>query len=271
MTKSAIIPYFICLIVFQTAASVTASSAEEPAAKDIVSKSAETDKIPGWSAKVVMRLTPKGGSERVRESLIFSKLQPNGSDMHRLVQFISPADISGSNILIHEHSKGNDDIWIYLPSVKKVRRLLANSKKESFMGTDFSYTDITTPKVDEYSHTLLRRETVNETLCYVIESVPKTEETKRDTGYLKTVNWIRTDNYARVKSEIYDLSGGLFKLMQVHSLKEVDGRRGKWLMEKVEMRNLRSGHSTFLTFINIETNKEINERLFAPGRLDREK
>jgi hypothetical protein len=69
--------------------------------------------------------------------------------MQRFVQFISPADISGSNILIHEHRKGNDDIWIYLPSVKKVRRLLANSKKESFMGTDFSYTDITTPKVDE--------------------------------------------------------------------------------------------------------------------------
>jgi hypothetical protein len=110
---------------------------------------------------------------------------------------------------------------------------------------------------------------VNEAGCYVIESVPKTEETRRDTGYSKTVNWIRTDNYTRVRSEIHDLSGGLFKVMEVLSLKEVDGLRGKWLMEKVEMRNLRSGHSTLLTFTNIEANKEIDGKLFAPGRLDR--
>lgn len=245
------------------------SSGNELSSEEIVQKSAETDKMPAWSAKVVMRLTAKGGSERVRESNIYSKLRPNGTDLQRLVQFISPPDISGSNILIHEHHDGNDDIWIYLPSVKKVRRLLANSKKESFMGTDFSYTDITTPKVPDYVHTLLRKEKMNGILCYVIESVPKREETRRDTGYSRTVNWIRSDNYVRVRSEIHDLSGALFKVMNVISTKEVDKPGGKWLMEKVEMRNVRSGSSTMLQFNNIKTGEAIDDRLFAPNRLDR--
>jgi uncharacterized protein len=270
MKRSAVILYFFSIIVLLTAVPAYSPAEENLSVEDIVRKSSETDKIAGWSAKVVMRLMPKSGSERVRESLISSRLR-NGSDMQRLVQFISPADISGSNILIHEHGEGNDDIWIYLPSVKKVRRLLANSKKESFMGTDFTYTDITTPKVHEYNHTLLRQEDLNGVSCYVIESVPKADETRRDTGYSKTVNWIRKDNFVRVKSEIHDLSGALAKVMQVHALKEVDKQQGKWLMEKVEMRDIRSGHVTILTFNNIRTGAELSDKLFSPGRLDSEK
>jgi hypothetical protein len=138
------------------------------------------------------------------------------------------------------------------------------------MGTDFSYTDITTPKVNEYVHTLLRREDAGGSSCFVIESIPKTEQTRKDTGYSKTVNWIRADNYTRVKAEIFDLSGGLFKTMQVHSLKEVDNRRNKWLMEKVEMRNVQTGHTTMLLFNDIKTSGTLNDKLFAPNRLDKE-
>ncbi len=260
------------ILAFLLAAFLHSAWAEEKiSAEDIVRKSSEIDKIPGWSARVVMRLIPKSGGERVRESNISSKQKPDTRDMQRLVQFISPADISGSNILIHEHKGTNDDIWIYLPSVKKVRRLLANSKKESFMGTDFTYTDITTPKVEEYRHTLLRREDVNGVSCFVVESVPKTEETRRDTGYSKSVNWIRFDNFVRVKSELHDLSGVLFKVMQVHSVKEVSGQAGKLLLQEVEMKNLQSGHTTILTFHNIDTGGAVSDKLFSPGRLDREK
>jgi hypothetical protein len=252
------------------AAIPAAVSANQFFAEELVQKSADAGKVAAWSARIVMRLTPKSGSERVRESVISNKLQPGGTDVQRLVRFIAPADIHGTNILIHEHGGGDDDIWIYLPSMKKVRRLLANNRKDSFMGTDFTYTDITTPKVREYVHTLLRQEEVNGSSCYVIESVPKTEKTGRDTGYAKTVNWIRADNYVRVKAELYDLSGGLSKAMQVFSLKEADQQKGKWLMEKVLMQNLQSGHSTLLEFHDIRTDKELGERLFAPNRLDKE-
>jgi outer membrane lipoprotein-sorting protein len=256
----------VTLLLFFSASSF----AKDLSAGDIVQKSADTDKVSTWSAKVTMRLIPKNGSERVRESVISNKLQPNGTDMQRMVHFISPADINGTNILIHEHSADHDDIWIYLPSMKKVRRLLSSNQKDSFMGTDFTYTDITTTKVSDYVHTLLRREDVDGTACHVIESVPKTDDTRRDTGYSKSVSWIRADTYVRVKAELYDLSGALFKIMKLHSAREIDEQRGKWLMEKVEMKNLQSGHSTVILFQDIRTGAGINDRLFAPNQLDKE-
>lgn len=246
------------------------SQAKDLSAEDIVRRSAESDKVPTWSSRVVMRLVAKNGTERIRESVISNKLQPNGTDMQRLAHFVSPADINGTNILIHEHGEAHDDIWIYLPSMKKVRRLLSNNQKDSFMGTDFSYTDITTIKVNDYIHTLLRTEDLDGAACYVVESVPKAEDTRKDTGYSRSLNWIRADTYVRIKAELYDLSGSPFKSMRVHAVKEIDKQRGKWLMEKVEMRNLQSGHSTVLTFHDIKTGNAISDRLFAPNNLDKE-
>ncbi len=263
---------FICLglLTFFTSCYAILSLAAGLTAEEIVQKSAETDKVRSWSSKTTMRLIAKNSSERIRESFICSKLQPNGHDMQRLIRFTSPADISGTNVLIHEHMGGSDDIWTYLPSMKKVRRLLSSGRKESFIGTDFSYADITTPKAHENDHALLREEVLNGVPCFVIESVPKDEEVRKGTGYSKTITWIRRDNFVRVKAELFDLSGAPFKVMQVHSVKEVDKQRGRWLMEKVEMQNLQSGHSTIITFNDIKTGGEISDRLFAPGRLDKE-
>jgi len=262
---------FILILGFAVySAAATLAHGEDLSAQDIMQKSADSDKVAGWSSRVVMRLAAKNGSERIRESVISNRLQPNGTDLQRLVHFISPADINGTNILIHEHGDGHDDIWIYLPSMKKVRRLLSSNQKDSFMGTDFSYTDITTPKITDYIHTLLRREEADGTACYVIESVPKAETTRRDTGYSRSINWIRADNYVRTKAELYDLSGRLFKAMRVHAAREIGQRSGKWLLEKVEMRNLQTGHATTIIFNDIKTDAALSNKLFEPNHLDRE-
>lgn len=258
------------LLLFCVSSYAISSQAAGLTAEEIVQKSAETDKVQSWSSKTTMQLLAKNSSERVRESVIYSKLKPDGHDMQRLIRFTSPADISGTNVLIHEHSGGNDDIWIYLPSMKKVRRLLTSGRKESFIGTDFSYADITTPKVHENNHALLRQESLNGVPCFVIESVPKDDDVRKGTGYSKTITWIRQDNLIRVKAELFDLSGALFKVMQVHSVKEIDRQRNKWLMEKVEMLNLQSGHTTIITFNDIRTGADISDKMFSPGRLDKE-
>lgn len=266
-----LLAYVLCFFVgFLSASQVLAKDLNDPPAEEIVRKSNEVDKIQGWSSKNTIRLISKMGSERVRESINYNMLDKNGHDTMRLIRFTAPADIKGTNILIHEHSDGSDDIWTYLPSMKKVRRLIAANKKDSFVGTDFSYADIVTPKVQDYSHTLLRRESLNGIPCFVIESIPRTEEIKKNIGYAKMVSWIRTDSFVRIKSELYDPSGMLYKIMQVNSVKEVDRQRGKWLAEKVEMRNIETGHSTIIIFNNIKVGEALNNNLFLPNRLDYE-
>lgn len=255
-------------IVFLFSSQVLARALKNLPADVIVQKSSEVNKIYSWNSKTTMLLISKKGSKRIRESVNYNKLDKNGYDTMRLIRFTAPADIKGTNILIHERRDGNDNIWIYLPSMKKVRRLIAGNKKDSFVGTDFSYTDIVTPRVQDYSHTLLRRELLNGIECFVIESVPKTEKIRKNTAYTKKIAWIRTDNFVRIKSELYDLSGMLYKIMQVISIKEVNRKRGKWLVEKVEMRNIQSGHSTIITFNNIKVGETLSNKLFMPNRLD---
>ncbi len=114
-----------------------------------------------------------------------------------------------------EHIDGDDDLWIYLPALKKSRRLVANNKKDSFVGSDFSYGDITLPKVDQYRHTLLRSEKVDGFDCYVVESMPANDTVKANSGYSKKVTWVRTDNFLETKVEYYDLAGRLLKTQQV--------------------------------------------------------
>lgn len=261
----------LCLsVIFSFSAQASARDPKDLSAEEIVAKSNEVDKVTTWRSKNTMRLISKGGNERVRESVNYNRLEPNGHDTMRLIRFTAPGDIKGTNILIHEHSDANDDIWTYLPSLKKVRRLVASNKKDSFVGTDFSYTDIVTPRVRDYSHKLLRKESISGIPCFVIESIPRAEEVMKNNGYSKTVTWIRTDNFVRIKAELYAPSGMLYKVMQVSSVKEVDRQRGKWLVEKIEMRNLETGHSTVITFNEIKVGGDINKALFQPNRLDQE-
>ena len=118
------------------------SFAEAPSADEIMKKNFMTSKFTDSTADQTMRLINKDGKERVRESSGLTKLIPGTTDNQRLVTFNSPSDVKGTKNLLVEHSDKEDDIWIYLPALKKVRRLVASNKKDAFAGTDFSYGDI---------------------------------------------------------------------------------------------------------------------------------
>ena len=128
-------------------------------------------------------------------SLLPADDEANGFDNKRMTRFLEPADVKGTVSLLVEHSDKDDDIWIFLPSVKKVRRLISSNKKDSFVGTDFSYGDVIGHKVKEWTHNLLKEEDADGKPCYVIESLPKDSTIKANTGYSKRVTWIQKDNF----------------------------------------------------------------------------
>src|SRR5688572_14080302 len=130
----------------------------EPDARTIMERNFFTSRVHALQVESTMLLVNERGQQRERSNTTLVKLQPNGIDSNFLVRFSSPADIKGTGFLQIEHSEGDDDLWIYLPALKKSRRLVANNKKDSFVGSDFSYGDILLPKVDPYRHTLWRSE-----------------------------------------------------------------------------------------------------------------
>src|SRR3990172_11909951 len=180
------------------------SFAEDMSPKDIMIKNFFVNRVKDSKSESAMTLINESGQKRERKSTGVSKLQTNGIDNMRLIKFISPADVKGTSNLMIEHSDGDDDIWIYLPALKKVRRLVSSNKKDSFVGTDFSYEDVIGQKVEEWDHRLVKEEEVTGQPCYVIESLPKNETVKSNSGYGKRTTWIRKDNFVMIKGEILD-------------------------------------------------------------------
>ncbi len=179
----------------------------DPSAQEIMQKDLLATKVLDSTSRSTFRLINASGQQRVRETDGQTKLIAGTTDNRRLVNFLSPADVRGTKTLLIEHSAADDDIWIYLPAMKKVRRLVASNKKDSFVGTDFSYGDVIGHKVEDWNHKLMRQEKVDGRDCYVVEIDLKRPEVADNTGYSKRVSWIDKESFVALRAEMYDQSG----------------------------------------------------------------
>ena len=209
-----------------------------------------------------MTLINKRGKTRERSVLMYSK--DYGKDSKSIMYFQSPADVKGTGFLSWEYDdpSKDDDQWLYLPALKKSRRISSSSKNDSFMGTDFTYDDMGDRNVDEDTHTLLREETVDGHACWVIESKPK----DKDYMYSKRVGWIRQDALVGIKVEFYDRRETLLKTLIVSDVKEQDGI---WTPFKMEMENVQKNHKTIIEIEEVQYNIDLKDRLFRVSTLER--
>jgi predicted RND superfamily exporter protein/outer membrane lipoprotein-sorting protein len=215
-------------------------------------------------------LINKSGQERIRTTLTTSKLRPNGADSMRMVRFLSPPDVRGTVILTIENGDRDDDIWVYLPAMKKVRRLVSENKKDSFAGTDFSYGDMIGHKVGDWTHRLLKEETIEGQRCWTIESLPRTESVKASTGYSKRLLRIRQDNFVTIRADYWDQGGQPLKVYLAADVRATDAGRGKFQAMRQETSNLQTGHRTVLTFTNFKVNQGVKDEFFTTRYMERE-
>jgi hypothetical protein len=248
----------------------TVAQAQDLTVTQIMERNFVVTKVNDSVSDGTFRLINKDGQERVRETVGRSKLLPNGVDNMRVTRFTSPQDIKGTVSLLIEHSEKDDDIWIYLPALKKVRRLVASNKKDSFVGTDFSYGDVIGHKVADWTHKILREDTVDGAACWVIESLPKTPEVKSNSGYSKRVGWVRKDSFITVKGEGYDENGELFKAFAFSDIHLMDKARQRYQALHLEGTNLQTGHRTVIEFRNVKVNQGVSDEFFTTRYMERE-
>lgn len=245
------------------------SAAEVDVTKIMESNSMVT-KVADSIAEATFTLINRSGQERVRKVLGATKLQPNGRDNMRVTRFRAPPDVKGTVSLLIEHVDRDDDMWIYLPALKKTRRLVSNNKKDSFVGTDFSYADVIGFKTNEWNYKFLNEEVADGQPCYVIEATPKTDEVRSNTGYSRRIEWIRKDNNVTVKSEYWDENGEKLKISVFKDIQNVDERAGKWQPMRMESGNVQTGHKTIIVFDKFRVNQQLSDSLFTVGNMERE-
>ena len=270
MSRALIATRVAWLLLLAIAAAGAAAAGAEPDAVAIMEKNFFATKLQVLRAESHMTLINAKGQKRERKSSNMVKLQPNGVYSKFLVKFSAPNDIKGTAFLQIEDSDGEDDMWIYLPAMKKSRRLVANNKKDSFVGSDFSYGDILLPRVSLYRHVLLRSEILDGHDSFVVESTPADDTVKANSGYSRKITWVRKDNFLETKVEYFDLSGRPLKTQRVtnHQIVEPDTQR--WIALHRHMTNHQTGHQTILRIVQPTRDAPMPDELFSIRYLERE-
>ena len=240
--------------------------AETLPALTIMQKNLAATKVKDSITNASFTLTNRAGVSRVRKTSGWTRLQDNGNDNMRLVRFVAPADIKGTATLMVEHAGADDDMWVYLPALGKVRRLSASNKKDSFVGTDFSYGDIIGYKAEEWTHKLVREESLAGVPCFVIESTPGTDSVKQNSGYSKRLSWIGKDNFVASQIEVWDLGGQPLKRISASDIRPV-GSTGRFQPMLSVAENLQSGHRTSVQFQDFKADQQVAASMFRPQEL----
>jgi hypothetical protein len=221
------------------------------------------------SARFKARLSIAGqsGAPRLREISGVSKLLEQGVASARSMRVGAPPDMRGVGTLTIDRKGGPDDLWVYLPSLKKVRRLVATNRRDPWIGSDFSYGDIVGHEVADWSHRIERREPVGGVDCLVVESLPIRKGLAQETGYSKRVSWLRESDFLAMRVAFFDLSGAALKTMQASDIRLIDKAAGKSQAMTITMQAARS--LSTLTFSEFRIDADVSDDEIAPGALSR--
>ncbi len=237
-------------------------------ARDIAQRVHDRDDGKSLVEDMTMVLIDKNGHKRVRQLKTFSK--DFGEDTHKILFFKSPADVKDTAFLTYDYEDNSkdDDQWLYLPALKKVKRIPTSDKSSSFMGSDFSYYDMTDRDVDDFDYKILKHVKVRGHDTTMIESTPKTEAVVDESGYTKTIGLIREDIDMVVRS-IGFLKNGKRKYFDVTKMHKQDGI---WVIDEMTMttkKGKQTLHKTILDFSNIKVNQPLKDDLFTTRRLQK--
>lgn len=181
----------------------------------------------------------------------------DGDLVSTIIVFRTPASVKNTRFLQVENEGRGDDKWIYLPALKRVRRIASSEGSASFMGSDASYDDMETRDIDRDTHELLREERTGSWDCYVVKAVAKDPE---DSQYSYRVTWFDKATYTPVRMEMFD---GQQQLLKVLTVKELTENNGYWTPMLTEYKNVQTGHATQLKVLQIEYDKPISKKRFT--------
>ena len=234
-------------------------------ADTLMTGSYQAGRFPQARFKAQLVLSTRGGADRVRQLRGAGKLLENGAASARLMRIEGPADMRGVATLTVERQAATDDLWVYLPSLRRVRRLVSSNRRDPWMGSEFSFGDIVGHEVADWRHTILRRERMAGAACTLVESLPIRPGLSSETGYSRRLSWIRDTDLVPARAQFFDLAGGLLKTMTAADVRTL--APGKAQAMQIAMRNERSGAVSRMEFSEFRLDVTVADAEVAPGAL----
>ena len=241
-----------------------AETPEEKGLRIALESREHSDGFGNFTAAMRMVLRDRHGRESIRQ-MRFKVLEApqDGEGDKSLFVFDQPRDVQGTALLTHVHTNSEDDQWLYLPALKRVKRISASKRAGSFMGSEFTFEDMSSPEVEEYHHRYLRDEPCGELTCMVTEQVPLDPKS----GYSRKVVWQDGGEYRTWKVELHDRKGMHVKTLTFEDYQQYQDRF--WRAGKQTMANHQTGARTVLLWTDYRFGTDLDDREFTHTALRR--
>ncbi len=215
-------------------------------------------------AQMKMTLKNKQGQTNTREVKV-KTLEVIGDGDKGLSIFNTPRDIKGTASLTYSHALKPDEQWLYLPALKRVKRISSKNKSGPFMGSEFAYEDISSQEVDKYTYKYIKDETINGIDCFVIERYPA----YKYSGYTRQIAWVNKQEYRAEKIDFYDRKNTLLKTLSYSGYQQYLGKF--WRPDEMYMVNHQTGKSTTLSWKDYRFKTGLTKKDFNRNSLKRAK
>ncbi|HNX44538.1 MAG TPA: outer membrane lipoprotein-sorting protein [Bacteroidales bacterium] len=232
-------------------------------ARQIAEKASDIINPGSMEMTSTLKIFDNKGNVRVRE--VTNATAKFGETTKTLIRFLSPADVKGTTILIYDYENKDDDMWIYLPSLRKTRRIVSSEKGKSFMGSEFSNADMSKPTMDDFTYVLKGAETFNGKDCWKVESKCKDAGVEQDNGYSRKIAWIDKGTCLTYKVEFYDANGILLKAETLSDYRKQSN--GKYFAFRMNMQNLQNNRKSEIVINKYQPGSALKEPAFSANNL----
>lgn len=236
----------------------------QPDGNEIMQKVKSMHKLQDEDRRIEMQLIDRRGKTKSRSVHMLNMETSDGLSKLMLI-FLEPRDVEGTGLLTWEHADRDDDQWLYLPSLKKEKRIASGSKRSPFMGTDFAYEDLQVENLAKHDYAVVGEETIDGNACWKIEAVLKNKKDTRSSGYAKRVLYVRKDIHYTVRIDYHDRRGAHIKTLTNGAVKNIQGniyRSNDFVME-----NIKKKSKTRMVVNERKVNQGLNENDFTVRKL----
>jgi hypothetical protein len=259
----------LAAVLLAWAAEPHAANAQPPTGRQIMERVDARNDGEREERDLEMLLIDKNGSTRTRR--LRGWRRDVGEDVQSILFFLAPPDVKDTGFLTYDYDDPNrdDDQWLYLPALKKTKRIATGDKSGSFMGSDFSYADMTERNLDHYDYRLIKEDVLDGVKVWQVEAIPNTPKEIDETGYTKSVYIVRQDNDVMVRAISWLRRGGRLKYYEVKRLEQIDGI---WVAMEMHMTTRKGDttlHKTILKLDNVRFDQPIDESRFSVRQLEK--
>jgi len=241
--------------------------AQNPSARDLIEQSRKATRLDGLESVTRLEIHDGKGHVRIRETTMASKIYPDNTEK-RVIVFTAPADVKGTAMLIFDYPDREDDMWLYLPSLRKVRKIVSSEKSRSFMGSEFSNADLSIGTLDDFNYRLDGTETIDGTTCWIVRITPANEQIKSTYNLSSKTLWIAKKDKVPRKASFIDQRGKPWKALTYSGIKIMDQKHRKYFVTHMKIRNLQNGRFSVMNMDKAEYNPNVKDSYFTRSFLE---